>query len=366
MSFANFCVKKGSEHSQGSGKMRSKLTDVAALAGVSVSTVSLVLAGKGEAHRISEETNRRIHEAAATLNYAPSLLHRSVRRGRTNILSFYNSFRNRDSGDLYMDRISAAVEHAGGKHRYNVLVYCHFDQTVDETYKFLNGGLADGLILFAPGPDEPLLPLLRQSGLPTVLMNPRGPEGVLSTVVDDARHGMRLVAESLVEHGHRRVAIITQHTPGWPDPQIRETFLRSQLSELGIPAENIHLIIHRTATAEDADRMVAELLALPERPTALFAWNDRTAYSILEACLRVNIDVPRQLSIVGYDGIAWSTTSGQVVSSVSTAFEDMAGAAVEVLDLLIQGGSRRFNVEVQGTWSTGSTLAPAPENGAEP
>ncbi|RYG22071.1 LacI family transcriptional regulator [bacterium] len=352
-------MKKDPEPKLGSGKSRSKLTDVAALAGVSTSTVSLVLAGKGEANRISEETHRRVHEAAATLNYAPSLLHRSVRRGRTNILSFYNSFRNRYAGDLYMDRISAAVEHAGGQHRYNVLVHCHFEQTVQETYEFLNGGFADGLILFAPTPDEPLLPLLRRSGLPTVIVNPRGPEEVLSTVEDDAQHGMRLVAESLIQNGHRRIAIVTRHYPGWPDSQRREEFLRGWLAEFGVPEQNVHTIIERTQTPDEHDRVLAEFLDLPERPTALFVWNDRTAYDLLDTCLRAGIDVPGELSIVGYDGIAWPTTTGHIVSSVRAPFEDLADAAVVALDRQIRGDPGPFHIQVPGTSSSGTTLAPA-------
>ncbi|RYG41863.1 LacI family transcriptional regulator, partial [bacterium] len=131
-----------------SNRSRSTLNDVAQAAGVSTSTASLVLAGKAGERRISEETHRRVHLAAVNLGYTPSLLHRSIRRGRTHVISFYNAFRNRDWSDLYMDQMAAGIEHAGGGYGYDVLAHCNYNRSVQETYEFLNGGFADGVILF--------------------------------------------------------------------------------------------------------------------------------------------------------------------------------------------------------------------------
>lgn len=344
-------------------KSRPKLSDVAELAGVSASTASLVLAGKGDEQRISEEARRRVRAAAASLNYAPSLLHRSVRRGRTGILSFYNCFRNREAGDLYMDRLAAAVEHAGGRQGYNVLVHCHFDQSVQEAYEFLNGGFADGLILFAPAPDEPLLPLLRQSGLPTVLMNPRGEEPTLSTVRDDAEQGMTLLGDALMAAGHRRIAIVAQQTPDWSDPQRRERALRARLSELGVPDSNVRTVAQHNITHADLDRILTEVLAGPEPPTAVFAWNDRTAYEFLDACDRAEIRVPDDLSVAGYDGIRWPSTSGNSVTSICPSLEDLADAAVDVLRRIMKGEETAIHTRIPGVLIPGATLA-SPDKGA--
>lgn len=337
-------------------KSRSKLSDVAELAGVSASTVSLVLGGKGEVQRISEDTSRRVREAAASLNYAPSLLHRSVRRGRTGILSFYNCFRNRQAGDLYMDRLAAAVEHAGGRRAYNVLVHCHFAQSVQETYEFLNGGFADGLLLFSPGADEPLLPLLRESGLPTVLINPRGEEPVLSTISDNAEQGMALLADELFAAGHRRFAVVVQASLEWVDPRRRERALIARLGELGVPAENVRSVMQHNLTPEDLDRVVSEVLAGPDRPSVVFVWNDRAAYSFLDACNRANVQVPEDLSVVSYDGIRWPSTSGHTVTSVCPPLENLAGLAVDVLARLIEDDSATVRTQIPGVLLPGTTL----------
>ncbi len=102
---------------------RTTLYEVASRAGVSPSTVSLVLAGKADQRRIPQATRERVWSAAEELNYAPNLLVRSLRRGRTHVISFYSTFRNRRRGDLYMDRLASAVETAGGELGYDVLVH---------------------------------------------------------------------------------------------------------------------------------------------------------------------------------------------------------------------------------------------------
>jgi hypothetical protein len=107
------------------------------LANVSATTVSLVLAGKAGNRRISEDTHRRVKKAAEDLNYAPNLLTRSLRRGRTHIFSFFSTFRNREEHDMYMNSMVSAVESAGGQAGYDVLVHCNFKRSPKEIYQFL-------------------------------------------------------------------------------------------------------------------------------------------------------------------------------------------------------------------------------------
>lgn len=186
---------------------RATLQEVAALASVSATTVSLVLAGKAGHRRISEATHLRVKRAAEELNYAPNLLTRSLRRGRTHIFSFFSTFRNREADDMYMDKMVSAVESAGGQAGYDVLVHCNFKRTPKEIYQFLNGGIAEGLLLFAPRPDDPLLPLLRNTSLPVVIINGRDPEQHYPSVAEDIEQGMQLIADELVRLGHTQIGI---------------------------------------------------------------------------------------------------------------------------------------------------------------
>lgn len=337
-------------------RSRSTLHDVARAAGVSATTVSLVLAGKAGTRRISEDTHRKVQRAASELGYTPSLLHRSMRRGRTHVISLYNAFRNRDWSDLYMDRLSAAVEHAGGMLGYDVLVHCNFRRDTKETYEFLNGGLSDGLILFGPTSNDPLLPLLRESSLPTVLIGPLEDEVSLSMVRDDEETGMRLIAEALVEHGHTNIAAVVQQFGGVSDPMGRLQRLQAELAKLGVPLREENIIVWR----ESAAKTLEALLQRNTRPTALFVWHDRTAYLTVEACEAAGIRVPEELSIIGYDGLIWPSKTGHVVTSVEVALDEVARSAVTILDRLIGGETGAVSEKISVRLLPGTTLGQAP------
>lgn len=314
-----------------SGKPRATLNQVAAKAGVSITTASLVLGGKAEQHRISEETYLRVKQAADELDYAPNLLVRSMQRGRTHILSFFNSFRERSHHDIYMDSLSTAIESAAGQLGYDVLVHCDFNRTPKEMYRFLNGGHADGLLFFAPLPNDPLLPLLRTSRLPTVLINARDSEGVLASVQDDVEAGMREVGDNLMALGHRRIVILVEHgnfrdaeeraallrhhlcTNGWPDPEIRD---------LDVVQDYVH----------ECRQVLHELMNRLEPPTAIVCWRDYLAYRLLEACDAEGVSVPDQLSIVGYDGLCWPAATRHTPASIHVDLDALAETAVHLLD----------------------------------
>lgn len=340
--------------STGQGNIRTRYTlqDVADMAGVSATTVSVVLAGNATKRRISEDTYQRVRGAAAALGYTPNLLHRSLRRGRTNVISLYNAFRNREWSDLYMDRLSSAVEHAGGTLGYDVLVHCNFQRDTTETYEFLNGGLADGLILFGPLTDDPLLPLLRNSNLPTVLVGSRG-EPTLPSVNDDEVTGIRLAAEALVARGHRKIAAVVPKNP------IRVQRLQGELTRLGVELPDAQVIPWNDSPRET----VANIQKLSSSPTALFVWHDRTAYCIAEACVDAGIRVPQDLSIVGYDGLVWPSTTGHVIASVVVPLDRMAQAAVRILDRQISGEATPSSETIPVTFSPGTTLIQVPDGG---
>jgi DNA-binding LacI/PurR family transcriptional regulator len=328
------------------------------LAGVSASTVSSVLSGNSDHRRISDETHLRVRDAANALGYTPNLLHRSMRRGRTHVISLFNAFRIRKRGDLYLDRLAGAIEQAGGDFGYDILVHSNFKRAVKETYEFLNGGFSDGLILFGATADEPLLPLLRKSSLPTVLIGPRHSDPTLSAVMDDEAMGMRLVAEALLENGHTEIAAIVEQAGGVVDPTGRLRRLREELAARGVALRDQNVIVWN----DSAPEAVQKLAALSPRPTALFVWHDRNAYHMVEACEAHGIRVPQDLSVVGYDGIVWPSTSPHIVATVEVPVDEMAEKGVALLDRLIQGELGPKSITLPVRFLPGTTLGPNPSN----
>ncbi len=341
-------------------RTRSRLEDVALSAGVSASTVSSVLAGNYQNRRISEETRKRVMESAQRLQYTPNLLHRSIRRGRTNVISVFNAFRRRDRDDLYLDRMMASIEEAGGEIGYNILVHTNYKLDLAATYESLTGGFSDGLILFGSAEDDPLLPLLRESTLPTVLIASRHVDPAFINVLDDEAEGMRLVAENLVGEGHRRIAAITYASETSSDPTGRIGRLRKELSVRGValPDENV-LTFHG-----EVDDIAKQVHALDPLPTALFIWHDGNAYRILDALEGLGLSVPGDLSVIGYDGIHWPCKSSHTIASVLVPMDKMAQTSVHVLDQLLLGNALTRSLTIPVSFSRGTTLGPPRQKSA--
>ena len=339
------------------GTNRPTLKDVARTAGVSVSTVSIVLTGKAVERRISSQVVERVRQVAAQHDYAPNLLMHSLRQGRTQILSFYNGFGYRNRGDLYMDRITTALEYAAGSRHYDILTHCDFSRQVDDIYRRLNGGRSDGLIFFGPQHGDPLLALLRASRLPTVILSYGDEEGILSSVSEDMPAGIRGLADELVAQGHRRIAALTDP---WTDATARIAVLREHLGAQGISLRE-DWIFRMTQELPMLDNTLRSLMEAPEPPTALFCWHDRAGYLALDACERLGIAVPQQLSLVGYDGLHWPSLSRHILTSVAVDLDALANTAVVLLQELIEGEvSPLKNVVLPVTLLAGTTLGPAP------
>jgi len=251
-----------------------------------------------------------------------------------------------------LSQLSEAVEQAGGELGYDVLVHCNYQRDVAQTYEFLNGGMADGLLFFGPTAGEPLLPLLRSSSLPTVLVGPRYTETQLSSVTDDEERGMELIADALVERGHTLIGAIVDEADGVVDPTGRVSRLKAALANRGVDVQKENVIVLRGTPAE----AVEALVSLPNRPTALFVWHDRTAYLIVEALEARGLTVPDDLSVVGYDGIVWPSTSTHVVATVKVPIVEMAATAVAFLNRLVDGELGPLTQTLPVQFSPGTTL----------
>jgi LacI family transcriptional regulator len=337
---------------------RITLKEIATMAGVSVSTASLALSGKGAQQRISPAVEERVREIARQHDYAPNLLVRSLQRGRTQVMGFYSAFRNREPNDIYMDRLTSAIERAAGQLHYDVLIHCDFSRPSADLYQALNGGRFDGLLFFGPDDHESLLPALRTSRLPTVMVNHADPGGKLSSVTDDMLDGMRQVVEALVQRGHRRIAAVAG--PPWSDASRRIVALRRGLAAYDVHMADTDIVHIRQDEPEEAEQALRSLLIATHPPTALFCWHDRLGYQLLEACDRLRIAAPEQLSLIGYDGLHWPSTSRHVLASVEVNLDVLARTAVHLLDDLI---TNVVSAPVMQTYpvtlSCGTTLAPA-------
>jgi DNA-binding LacI/PurR family transcriptional regulator len=207
---------------------------------------------------------------------------------------------------------------------------------------FDRGDRADGLLVVSTLPPEPEVERIRAARIPCILVDAVHP-ALPSIAVDDVGGG-ELATRHLVELGHRRVALI-----GDPPPEFRFEWSRDRthgyeraLRRAGI-AVRPEYVREGTRLLHVARAIAAELLSLPERPTAIFASSDTQALGTLEAARRLGIRVPEELSVVGFDDIEVASYVG-----LTTVRQPLAESGRRGAELLLRAlGGRPVDLRTE-------------------
>lgn len=277
---------------------RARISDVAEAAGVSTTTVSLVL--NGRVTRIPPETQDRVRRAAERVGYTPNSLARGLRTSRTRTIGLVS---DQIATTPFAGRMIAGVQDVARAHGHLViLVDTGLDSDIEsQAIRALSDQQVDGMIYATMWHRVVEAP----AGLPsrTVFLDCRPESGGYAAVVPDDRSGGAAAVRELVAAGHRRIAYVDAHEPDHPiAADLRLEGYLEVLRDAGIepdPALHVHGAISTVGGRSATER----LLALPadRRPTALFCFNDRMAAGAYVAAHQLGLEIPRDLSIVGYD-----------------------------------------------------------------
>jgi len=276
---------------------QARIADVAARAGVGVATVSRVLNGHAN---VRPATRDRVLDAIRTLNYRPSSVARNLSLQRTMVVGALLPWFTNPSA---VQRVRGIVDGLSGS-AYDLMV---FDIESEDRQRrafelFDRGDRADGLLVVSTNPPDLEVERINAAGLPCILVDAVH-ASLPSIAVDDVAGG-EMATRHLIELGHRRIALI-----GDPPPEFRFDWSRDRtrgyeqaLSRAGIEVRPEY-VREGTRLLHVARGIAAELLALPERPTAVFAASDTQAIGAIEAARARGIRVPEELSVIGFDDI---------------------------------------------------------------
>ena len=315
--------------------MAATILDVAKLCGYSKATVSRAFASP---EQVSEKTRNKIYQAAQQLNYTPDAIARAMVRGRTDNIGFiiYEKQYPVVMNPFYSPIFESVMQTCGRK-GYSLFISSHGDLKLPNGQTCVKKQL-DGIIL-AGHSDEQLVSDLRRQNMPVVLLNNELDMDDLTCITTDQYGGAALAMRHLIEKGHRRIGLLA----GNFSPHVyiyRYNAYRDILAENDCEIDP-QLIQTIEPTVEDAIESTQKLLALENRPTALFCTNDTIAIGAVEAILRSGLRIPEDIAVVGYDDSENSHMIEPELTTVQVDKTAMGRLAAERLIALIEGEAPR-------------------------
>lgn len=307
-------------------KRRVTITDVADAAGVSVATVSKVINAR---YGVAAATSSRVQEVIEQLGYESSLVARSMRSHRTHVIGILVAEFEPFSAEILKGAASALLETD-----YELLAYTGARQSGGAGWEQrylsrLSGTLIDGALVVTPTVVQP------DTDIPVVAIDPHtGPVGI-PTVDSDSFTGALLATRHLTALGHRRIGFLTGR-PDLASSALREAGYLEALREAGIRVDPT-LVRTGDYRTDGAHVPATELLTMADRPTAIFAANDLSAIGVMDVARGLGIDVPGDLSVVGFDDIPESTATAPPLTTVHQPIQQMGATAVRLLVGLLDG-----------------------------
>jgi LacI family transcriptional regulator len=322
--------------SQPPGARRVTLKQVAERAGVSPAAASAALSGRRGTTRVSAETAEMVRKAATELGYEPSALARSLAGRQSRVLALATPYAAAFwDGNPFNQAIIYGATEAAARLSYNLMLNTRLNHAWQEwDVASLMGDRADGVLVVAPGRDQPILQALAAAGYPTVAAVCDPVDCPVTCVNAADAEGAHAAVTFLARLGHRRIAYLM-------GPEVLATSLTRRagyeqgLQDAGLEPEP-HLVAQASAEQGGGFRAAVRVLAQQPRPTALLAFNDLMARGAIEAAQQMGISVPEQLSVVGFDNAEFAPTMHPALTTVHYPAREIAAQALECLARMLQ------------------------------
>jgi DNA-binding LacI/PurR family transcriptional regulator len=329
------------------GGKRVTIREVADAAGLSPAAVSYALRGI----QVSGETQERVRKVATELGYEANPIARALASGRTGMVgilgpSLEDLWQQRlvaEAGRALLDRdhYALVVDAGGDPARQRMLSSQLRDQQVD------------GLIISPVDPSDEFWPELAESLAVVSIGDALEGADVVGAVLFDNRAGVTCALEHLHGLGHERIAVL--RPPGSPtNDRPAEVFVGAEAERLGLDVLVIssgYELVHATDTAR-------EVLSASARPSAVFCFSDSIAYGVYAAARELRLEIPSDLSVIGYDNHPISALLAPPLTTFDWQSERLAEEAVGMVLAAIGGRRpRRRRVVIEPNLCEGASTA---------
>jgi LacI family transcriptional regulator len=308
---------------------RVTIAQVAEEAGVSAMTVSNVLNDRPGA---SDETRRRVLDAAQRLGYQPNLAARNLKSGRTGLIGVMILDLTAQYG---LEIVRGIAEELAAEER-ELLINATYQDAAREKdrIEFLSRGLVDGVIMIAPVLEDDTLDLLHSTNLPCFVVDPRKINTRLPRVTVDNYSGVRAGTQHLIDQGHTKIAYI-RGVPDMDSSGLRYQGFRDAMQLAGLTLDE-RLVAESDFTYAQGFRLASALIA-EHRPTALVAGADLIALGAVDAARASGLSVPGEFSVVGFDDLPQASQSFPGLTTVRQPLHEMGQVAARALLSMVEG-----------------------------
>ncbi len=298
--------------------------DVAVRAGVSATTVSHVVNGT---RPVSSQLSERVHEATRELGYQPNALARSLRRKETHTIGLIVP----DNSNPFFAEMAHSVEYTayGSGH---AVVLCNSDDDVEREALYLDLLLkrqVDGIVLVAAATSGDSLRALNQRGLPLVVVDRDLPYPAHDCVLTDHEAGGYAATEHLAQLGHKRIACIAGPSDLGSSTG-RVAGHRAALRAAGLRVDQ-SMVVRGDFRDHSGYVATQKLLKRAKPPTAIFACNDLMAIGAMAAARDAGLNVPEDISVVGFDDIHLAGYLNPPLTTIAQPMAELGRGAVELL-----------------------------------
>jgi DNA-binding LacI/PurR family transcriptional regulator len=322
--------------------MSVKLEDIAKKTGFSISTVSRVLSNSS--YPVSETVREEILKAADVMGYKPNMAARSLRTDRTDTIGIIVD----DLLSPFTPPIVRSIQdylHENGF--LSLIVNSDWDPNQEQAaIQTLLSRPVDGII-FVEYSHRTISEALEKSKKPRVFVHRLFGSPIKNSVAPDDYYGATLATEHLIGLGHRRIGYING-PKGWHTCRTRLNGYHDTLNQHHLPFDT-SLVQPGDWEIESGYSAAKNLLALSERPTAIFAANDMMALGAIYAIQDAGLNVPHDIAVVGYDNRDFTKTFRPAITTVSMPVFEMGKFAAELLlKQIAEGRKEEDEVKIKG------------------
>ena len=310
--------------------------DVANLAGVSRTTVSLVL-NNVEGISISPETRQKVRDAAEELGYIPNATAQALatRRARAIGLVMTRS-PHHIASDTFLPQILSGLLEVIKQHQLRLLIESVESEHQDRVYlELARAKHIDGMILLTPRIDDAAIKRLEEIDTSTVVMGKLADSNLYSVDVDN-QLAARKATQYLIDIGHTQIACISNAQSSFSSAYERVLGYKDALIASGIPPDD-ELIQYADFDPQSGFACMRTLLASGKKFTAVFVASDNVAMGVKSALRKAGLRIPEDVSIMGFDDIPWARYSDPPLTTIRLPAQKLASEACLLLLDLMKG-----------------------------